>query len=111
MSKNEPSLMETLPDETRLKIRSTQNLTSLPQIVSELFQNSLDAGALTIDTGFDLDNGSCWVKDDGCGINRDGLQQLALEGEQGRYSTIVHQSSDSCIDKVQGLQKRTPWIH
>ena len=77
--------METLSVPTQAKLRSTQILTSLPQIVSELLQNSLDAGAKSIEIGLNTQEWFCWVKDDGCGINREGLAAIAQEGDAGRY--------------------------
>lgn len=76
------SALALLPEDTRAKLRSTQILTSLSQLVSELVQNSLDAGATQIDVGVDCEEWSCWVRDDGIGIDKDGLAALA----QGRYS-------------------------
>lgn len=69
---------------TQTKLRSTQILTSLPQIVSELFQNSLDAGAKHIEIGINCAEWSCWVTDDGSGMSRDELDQF---GSEGRYRT------------------------
>ncbi|KAF8138352.1 hypothetical protein EV363DRAFT_1155488, partial [Boletus edulis] len=63
--------LEKLSAETRAKLRSTQLLTSLPTIVSELLQNALDAGASQIDIGVDCAEWSCWVMDDGSGFTKD----------------------------------------
>ncbi|KAF8238974.1 hypothetical protein L208DRAFT_1239561 [Tricholoma matsutake] len=72
---------------TRVKLRSTQILTSFPQIVSELVQNSLDAGASAVDIGIDCEEWICWVKDNGCGISKDNLSVLGQCSEEGRYGT------------------------
>ncbi|KAI5116357.1 hypothetical protein M0805_003808, partial [Coniferiporia weirii] len=82
-----PAAVERLDDATRSKIRSTQILTSLPQIISELVQNSLDAGAKNIDVGIDYDDWMCWVRDDGSGVNKDGLAFIAQGMKGGRYSS------------------------
>ena len=74
-----------LPPSTKSKLRSTQILTSLPQLVSELLQNSLDAGARHIDISIDPEEWECWVRDDGIGISRDGLALLTGGSEAGRY--------------------------
>nr|GAT45012.1 mismatch repair-related protein [Mycena chlorophos] len=79
--------IEPLPDITRSKLRSTQILTSLSQIVSELLQNSLDAGASHVDIGVDCEEWTCWVRDDGCGMSRDGMDILSRGLEAGRYGT------------------------
>ena len=73
----EDTRLERLDNGTRSKLRSTQIITSLPQIVSELVQNSLDAGASSIEIGVNRDEWSCWVRDNGTGISKDGLTQLA----------------------------------
>ncbi|GBE79898.1 hypothetical protein SCP_0211000 [Sparassis crispa] len=72
---------------TQSRLRSTQILVSLSQIISELVQNSLDAGAQHIDIGVDCEDWGCWVRDDGFGIGRNGLAVLAGGAESGRYST------------------------
>ena len=77
--------IKALNSSTRAKLRSTQILTSLPQLVSELLQNSLDAGARQIDIGLDYEEWSCWVKDDGSGISKEGLNTIGSDGGEGRY--------------------------
>ncbi|KAJ3808978.1 hypothetical protein F5876DRAFT_89725 [Lentinula aff. lateritia] len=77
---------------TQTKLRSTQILTSLPQIVSEIFQNSLDAGAKHIEIGMNCAEWSCWVTDDGSGMSRDELNQF---GSEGRYRTSKAYSPDT----------------
>jgi DNA mismatch repair protein MLH3 len=90
-----PNSIERLPEDTRSKLRSTQILTSLPQIVSELLQNSLDADATHIDVGIDLKEWMCWVKDDGHGISKEGLEKLG-QGEGGRYRSSFEIRSCRC---------------
>lgn len=77
--------IKSLPPSTKAKLRSTQILTSLPQVVSELVQNSLDSGARNIEVSIDPDDWECWVRDDGSGIPRNGLGLLAGGPETGRY--------------------------
>lgn len=74
-----------LPSSTQSQLRSTQILTSLPQLISELVQNSLDAGAHNIDVAVDPEEWECTVRDDGAGISRDGLDILARGSQDGRY--------------------------
>ncbi|PIL37355.1 hypothetical protein GSI_01048 [Ganoderma sinense ZZ0214-1] len=76
-----------LSSSTKSRLRSTQILTSLPQVVSELIQNSLDSGARNIEVSIDPGDWECWVRDDGSGISRDGLALLARGPETGRYGT------------------------
>jgi DNA mismatch repair protein MLH3 len=75
-----------LSEPVRTRLRSTHILTSLPQVVSQLVQNSLDASASHIDIGVDCQEWECWVKDDGNGIPRSGLGTLSKSYEAGRYS-------------------------
>ncbi|EIN10511.1 hypothetical protein PUNSTDRAFT_125326 [Punctularia strigosozonata HHB-11173 SS5] len=90
--------LQGLPAPTRTSLRSTQILTSLPQIVSELLQNSLDAGSSHIEVGVNCEEWSCWVKDDGTGIPKDGLRKLAECSEQRRYHTSKAYDLNSLID-------------
>ena len=72
-----------LPTATQSKLRSSQILTSLPQVVSELVQNSLDAGAEHVEVGVDCEEWSCWVKDDCIGMSKNDLSALLAEGRYG----------------------------
>ncbi|PVF96474.1 hypothetical protein CPB86DRAFT_807713 [Serendipita vermifera] len=74
-----------LDAETRSKIRSTQILTSLPHIISELVQNSLDANANRIEVGINTQEWECWVRDDGIGISKAGLSILGQDTVKARY--------------------------
>ncbi len=75
---------------TQAKIRSTQILTTLPQIVSELIQNSLDAKAGHIDVGLDGENWMCWVRDDGLGITKQDLENFASDDSDMRYCALFY---------------------
>ncbi len=77
--------IKSLPSSTKSKLRSAQILTSLPQVVSELVQNSLDSGARNVEVSVDPGDWECCVRDDGSGISRDGLELLAGGPEKGRY--------------------------
>ena len=79
------SRLHRLPSHTVSNIRSTQILTSIAQIVAEVVQNSLDAGALHIDIGVDCEEWSCWVIDDGSGMSKDELSKLANSDGTSRY--------------------------
>lgn len=79
--------IEKLDASTRSRLRSTQILTSLPHIVSELLQNSLDAGSSTIEIGLDAQEWMCWVKDNGHGISKQNLEVIGQENDSGRYAT------------------------
>lgn len=77
--------LQQLPSHTQAKLRSTQILVSLPQIISELVQNSLDADASQIDIGVDCEDWSCWVRDDGRGISKADLVALQSAERYGVY--------------------------
>ncbi|KIL00522.1 hypothetical protein PAXRUDRAFT_129656 [Paxillus rubicundulus Ve08.2h10] len=81
------SPMKQLSAETRSKLRSTQILTSLSSIISELLQNSIDAGASQIDIGVDCGEWSCWVMDNGSGFAKAGLSKIGQDSEYGRYNS------------------------
>lgn len=74
-----------LPQSSRTFLRSTTILTSLPQIIHELVQNSLDANASQIDISLNMDLWQCWVRDNGHGIDKTDMRVLAKGGEEGRY--------------------------
>ncbi|CAE6459862.1 unnamed protein product [Rhizoctonia solani] len=76
-----------LEPQTKAKLRSTQILTSLPQLISELVQNSLDAGASHIEVGMDPAEWECWVRDDGQGMSTEGMRLLTQGHEKGRYNS------------------------
>jgi nitrate/nitrite-specific signal transduction histidine kinase len=105
----QPQQMQPLPSSTRSKLRSTQILTTLSQIVSELVQNAVDAKASVIEIGVDPENWSCWVRDDGSGISREGLALMSEGYEVGRYGicvlimciTYLIASPYSCFSDVQ----------
>lgn len=89
-SKQRPAEQLTKLDEpTQAKIRSTQILTTLPQIVSELMQNSLDAKASHVDVGINYEDWMCWVRDDGSGISRQDLEIFAVEDVGMRYRMLI----------------------
>ncbi|EIW66724.1 hypothetical protein TREMEDRAFT_34488 [Tremella mesenterica DSM 1558] len=70
-----------LPRSTSTQIRSSLIIPTLPQILSELIQNSLDASAKSLVVRICLEDGdqSLRVEDDGCGIP---LQQLTQVGRR-----------------------------
>ena len=57
-----------LPDDVRARIKSSIEITSLNNVVEELFKNALDAGAGNVTIEVDFGKGFCSVKDDGVGI-------------------------------------------
>ncbi|KAI0028362.1 hypothetical protein K488DRAFT_21698, partial [Vararia minispora EC-137] len=87
--------LELLSRSTQDKLRSAQILTSLPQVISELVQNALDAHATNVEVGVDCEQWECWVRDNGDGISREGLRALG----SGRYHTSKAYSPSS-LDQI-----------
>ena len=83
--------IQRLPQATRTRLRSTQIITTLSQIISELVQNSLDARASHVDVGLDFEAWECWVRDDGVGmsVGMEGLGSVGMEADGGRYSEYL----------------------
>lgn len=57
-----------LPQSVADKIKSSISITHLDDVVLELLQNALDAGARTVHLTVDFRRGGCLVEDDGDGI-------------------------------------------
>nr|XP_031859633.1 uncharacterized protein CI109_004908 [Kwoniella shandongensis]KAA5526705.1 hypothetical protein CI109_004908 [Kwoniella shandongensis] len=76
---------------TSTTLRSSFILPTLPQILSELVQNSLDAGATSIACWVDLTKHgeTIRVEDDGCGISEEGLKRV---GKRFRTSKRLNES-------------------
>ncbi|BGP12776.1 hypothetical protein JCM10213_007290 [Rhodosporidiobolus nylandii] len=77
----QPPPLAPLPPPTRSLLRSTAILPSLPQILTELVQNALDATATRITTHIDLDTWTVRCDDNGRGFPAGSLADV------GRYST------------------------
>lgn len=78
-----------LDEPTQARIRSTQILTTLPQIVSELVQNSLDAKANNISVSVNCAEWMCWVRDDGSGFSKQDLETFSEEDASQRYCKLT----------------------
>jgi DNA mismatch repair protein MLH3 len=78
--------LQYLPEHTQSKLRSTQIISSLPQVVSELIQNALDADASQIDVGVDCEEWTCWIRDDGKGMSKADLFAIETAGRYGRLT-------------------------
>ncbi|OCF31280.1 hypothetical protein I316_07066 [Kwoniella heveanensis BCC8398] len=85
------SYITPLPTPTSTKLRSTLVVPTFPQIISELAQNSLDAGSRKIEVTVDLRKGFEGVRvvDDGCGVDREGLKKI---GKRFRTSKTLNDS-------------------
>lgn len=60
--------IQALPPDVVAQIKSSTVITSLNGVVSQLIQNSLDAGSSKININVDYVRGGCVVEDDGLGI-------------------------------------------
>ncbi|KAG8808968.1 DNA mismatch repair protein [Serendipita sp. 399] len=87
--------MNHLDSDTRSKLRSTQILTSLAQLTSELVQNALDANASVIEVGINAAEWECWVRDNGCGMSKLDMQKLA-------YATTNENEEDALARRYIG---------
>ncbi|KAK4332420.1 DNA mismatch repair protein MLH3 [Rhodotorula toruloides] len=80
----EPPQLALLPPRTSSLIRSSTIVPTLPSILSELVQNSIDARATAIHCAVDLDTWTVRVEDNGTGITQ---QDLALLRTAARHLT------------------------
>ncbi|WVR06205.1 hypothetical protein IAU60_003235 [Kwoniella sp. DSM 27419] len=80
-----------LPTPTSTTLRSSVIVPTFSQVLSELLQNSLDAGATGIDVSVSLarSNETIRVEDDGCGITAEGLKKV---GKRFRTSKAMIES-------------------
>ena len=74
-----PQAIVALPVSTTSQLQSGVVIPSLPAVLIELVQNSLDARATSVQVTVDLSRWSIKCEDDGCGLSRDDLQLLGRE--------------------------------
>lgn len=96
-----------LSAQTSTTLRSSLVIPTLAQILSELAQNSLDAGAKRIDVWVNVAPGdeSLRVQDDGSGMSR---EQLGSIGERYGKSSCAAPLTHS---DQQGKRRLCPWRH
>ncbi|ORY27867.1 hypothetical protein BCR39DRAFT_536497 [Naematelia encephala] len=84
MSLTSPHTISPLSRPTSTTLRSSLVIPTLPQVVSELIQNSLDANATRIEVWLDLSENSrsIRIQDDGHGMSKESLKKIG-----GRYET------------------------
>lgn len=85
-----PRPIAALPVSVASQLRSGIVIPSLPAVLVELVQNSLDARARSIAVVVDLDRWSIRCDDDGCGLGRDDLRCVGRE----RYWTTKDNDGD-----------------
>lgn len=80
-----PSISQ-LSRPTSATLRSSVIIPTLPQILSELVQNSLDAGSLRIDCWVDLTKDAEYIRvlDNGCGIREQDLERVGQRYESSK---------------------------
>lgn len=83
--------IERLPRPTALRLRSSVVVASIPQVLNELVQNALDAGAVRIECWLDLSRGneSIRVEDDGHGLDLDDLRSIGERNSRYRDSIVA----------------------
>lgn len=69
-------------------VRSTVAITTLAQVVEELVQNSIDAGADTIDIQFNSSSGFLTVEDNGPGIDLANLRNCGNQHSTSKLSSV-----------------------
>ena len=74
-----PAPIAALTASTTSQLRSGIVIPSLPAVLLELVQNSLDARASSIQVVLDLERWSIRCDDDGCGLARDDLRRVGQE--------------------------------
>ncbi|KAK4685252.1 DNA mismatch repair protein MLH3, partial [Tremellales sp. Uapishka_1] len=90
MSHASPHTLATLPTSTSTQIRSSVIIPTLPQVVSELIQNALDAQATKIECWIDLEDRGVRVEDDGVGVGKYQLRELGKRYATNKRLTESH---------------------
>lgn len=90
--------IERLCRPTATRLRSSLVIPSLPQVLSELAHNALDAGATRVECRVNLLPGeeSIRVEDDGHGIRRDGLDIVGERYSEPRPLPLTSLASLTC---------------
>ncbi|CEJ42553.1 DNA mismatch repair endonuclease MutL [Umezakia ovalisporum] len=99
------STIQALPTEVVYLITAGEVIDSLASVVRELAENSLDAGATRIVVSVWPQQWRVRVADNGCGMNKNDLQQAALA-----YSTSKIRSSED-LWKINSLGFRGEALH
>ncbi|KAL7409918.1 hypothetical protein BDY24DRAFT_355430 [Mrakia frigida] len=81
-----------LPQPTVSTLRSSTIITSLPQALTELVQNALDAQARHIAVYLDLERWGMRVEDDGTGMRREAVEAIGSGERYGTSKTSTHSS-------------------
>lgn len=84
MSSSLPSIAP-LPHPTVSTLRSSTIITSLPQALTELVQNALDAQARHIVVYLDLERWGLRVEDDGTGMRKEAVEAIGSGERYGQF--------------------------
>jgi DNA mismatch repair ATPase MutL len=84
------------------RLRSAVIIPTFSQILNELVQNSLDAGATRIECWINLERGNetIRVEDDGHGLDRDGLNQIGRAPGMSTISRVTIQANRQRLVKT-----------
>jgi len=74
-----------LPQPTVSTLRSSTIITSLPQALTELIQNALDAQARHIVVYLDLERWGLRVEDDGTGMRKEAVEAIGRGERYGQF--------------------------
>lgn len=72
-----------LSEDVRAQIKSSVQVTSIGDVIEELYRNGVDAGASSVNIVVDFAKGFCSVEDDGSGI-------ASREFQEGGHLAQVH---------------------
>lgn len=98
MNQEKIGVIKPLPTKTTSLLRSTLIIPSLPSILIELVQNSLDAKASNITVSFELDNWTIKCEDDGYGLTN--LEMLKVGGERYWTSKLDIENDKGIMEEV-----------
>ncbi|CAZ81087.1 unnamed protein product [Tuber melanosporum] len=74
-----------LPESVSARIRSTLTITNISDVISELLQNAIDAGARNVAIAVNLGRNSCVLEDDGHGVTPEGMLLVGREHATSKY--------------------------
>ncbi|PWW74976.1 hypothetical protein C7212DRAFT_358574 [Tuber magnatum] len=80
-----PPPIRLLPESVSARMRSTLTITNIADVISELLQNAIDAGARNLAIAINLGRNSCVLEDDGHGIAPEDMLLVGQEYATSKY--------------------------